>query len=166
MIKVVRHTNVFILAGPCRCTCIRCMEYSLLETSTHTMLSVVMFHFPPRWKTLLRSLLEQWREWRLRPGTTRANQRWRKNSKTSLVIRGITPHAFNFAHTPFPSFVLWSIGFGPFLFHPCGQDLRSTNGSYIIDAETGEKTRLAPKKATMLPEAGCRIQLGGAACKV
>lgn len=46
------------------------------------------------------------------------------------------------------------------------QDLRSTNGTYVIDATTGDKTRLAPKKATLLPEEGCRVQLGGVVCKV
>ncbi|CAM9729184.1 unnamed protein product, partial [Scytosiphon promiscuus] len=46
------------------------------------------------------------------------------------------------------------------------KDLRSTNGTYVVDAETGTKTRLAPKKATMLPEEGCRVHFGGVACKV
>lgn len=46
------------------------------------------------------------------------------------------------------------------------QDLHSTNGTYIVDATTGEKTRLAPKKATILPEEGCRVHFGVVACKV
>lgn len=36
----------------------------------------------------------------------------------------------------------------------------------MIDKETGAKTRLAPKKATMLPEGGCVVHFGGAICKV
>lgn len=46
------------------------------------------------------------------------------------------------------------------------QDLRSTNGTYIVDAATGDKMRLAPRKVTMLPEEGCRVHFGGVVCKV
>lgn len=46
------------------------------------------------------------------------------------------------------------------------QDLHSTNGTYVINAETGDKTRLAPKKAMMLPRQGCRIHFGAVVCKV
>eukprot|EP00903_Cladosiphon_okamuranus_P014255 g13241.t1 len=46
------------------------------------------------------------------------------------------------------------------------KDLRSTNGTYIVDAVTGDKTRLAPRKVTMLPEEGCRVHFGRVECKV
>lgn len=46
------------------------------------------------------------------------------------------------------------------------QDLHSTNGTYVVNAETEDKTRLAPKKAMMLPRQGCRIHFGGVVCKV
>eukprot|EP00752_Nemacystus_decipiens_P009915 g8847.t1 len=46
------------------------------------------------------------------------------------------------------------------------KDLRSTNGTYIVDVATGDKTRLAPRKVTVLPEEGCRVHFGGVVCKV
>lgn len=46
------------------------------------------------------------------------------------------------------------------------QDLCSTNGTYVINVETEENTRLTPKKAMMLPEGGCNIRFGSVICKV
>ncbi|CAM9346510.1 unnamed protein product, partial [Sphacelaria rigidula] len=46
------------------------------------------------------------------------------------------------------------------------KDLRSMNGTYVINAETGTSTRLPPKKATMLPVDGCQVQFGSVTCKV
>lgn len=46
------------------------------------------------------------------------------------------------------------------------KDLRSMNGTYLLNAETGASTRLAPKKATLLPVEGCQIQFGSVVCKV
>lgn len=40
------------------------------------------------------------------------------------------------------------------------------NGTYMVNAETGTKTRLAPRKATMLPVDGCQVQFGNVVCKV
>lgn len=40
------------------------------------------------------------------------------------------------------------------------------NGTYLLNAETGASTRLAPKKATLLPVEGCQIQFGSVVCKV
>lgn len=51
-------------------------------------------------------------------------------------------------------------------FPPRTQDLRSTNGTHVVDPATGDKTRLAPRKVTMLPEEGCRVHFGGVVCKV
>lgn len=36
----------------------------------------------------------------------------------------------------------------------------------MVDVDTGENTRLAPRKATVLPEDGCQIYFGAVLCKV
>ena len=46
------------------------------------------------------------------------------------------------------------------------QDLRSTNGTFVVDAKNGAKDRVLPKKTTMLPEDGCQIYFGAVFCKV
>lgn len=36
----------------------------------------------------------------------------------------------------------------------------------MVDADTGENKRLAPRKATVLPDDGCQIYFGAVLCKV
>lgn len=36
----------------------------------------------------------------------------------------------------------------------------------MVDADTGENKRLAPRKATVVPDDGCQIYFGAVLCKV
>ncbi|CAM9820986.1 unnamed protein product, partial [Choristocarpus tenellus] len=46
------------------------------------------------------------------------------------------------------------------------KDLRSTNGTFLVNTTTGVRTKLMPRRAKLLPVTDCRVEFGLIPCKV